>query len=153
MSINPTIQCGGPVCPCSTCPDDLPPAFTMSGDFQNTDPEEPECENCAGYDGLLLIQNWVSGGSDPDDDSGRCNYQFPDELETPCGDLFAGVSIDFQDEKVIMTISMAGVGNVAVWEKVIDVPCNAAQTLSFVSSTITDCIWPDEVTITPAVAP
>jgi hypothetical protein len=134
---NATIPCGGSVPggePCAHCPDEMPPAFVLSGEFVSD-----ECEDCENYDGDRAPQNLPDECTYIDYDSTTCSQ--PTSLQ-----------IFFTETTITVEVLSSHPDGIATYEKsrTVGDPCNTAHTLQKVAQEGTACVYPDEITITPS---
>lgn len=117
---------------CSECPDEMPPAYLVSGDFSNG---SPSCSNCGDIDGARAAKE------------SACVYVFSVAVDCDPG----GGSITFTETYIECTINGVDWGRVYRKTRTAGDVCNAAHTLSAVSPAAGPlCDMPDEITILPS---
>jgi hypothetical protein len=137
---NATIPgCGCPVpggASCEHCPDEMPPAFVLSGNFENT----PFCSECNCYDEQRYEQV-----ADPE----SCFYSSPVGC---CGAHDNTNLITFTEDRLILKLeSFTGASPQYSKPRTAGDTCNQAHTLSK-DGADNVCVYPDEITITPAAS-
>jgi hypothetical protein len=127
---NPFVQCAGKAC--DNCPDPMPPAFVLAGDFANG-----LCAECEGFDGLLLLNT-----------DQPCSYVD----NHPTGICNTSVNLDFSaDPPDVQLIIGRGVRG-ETYYKYDSGSCNQTHTLIRAEPGLglPDCEWPDSVTVSPS---